>query len=26
MELETLADAERYLDGLINREKRTQYD
>ena len=26
MELETLADAERYLDGLINREKKTQYD
>ena len=26
MELETLADAEHYLDGLINREKKTQYD
>jgi dihydrofolate synthase/folylpolyglutamate synthase len=26
MNLETLSDAERYLDGLINREKKTQYD
>jgi dihydrofolate synthase / folylpolyglutamate synthase len=26
MQLETLSDAERYLDGLINREKKTQYD
>jgi dihydrofolate synthase/folylpolyglutamate synthase len=26
MNLETLNDAERYLDGLINREKKTQYD
>jgi dihydrofolate synthase/folylpolyglutamate synthase len=26
MELATLSDAERYLDGLINREKKTQYD
>jgi dihydrofolate synthase/folylpolyglutamate synthase len=26
MNLETLHDAERYLDGLINREKKTQYD
>ncbi len=26
MELQTLSDAERYLDGLINREKKTQYD
>lgn len=26
MELQTLRDAERYLDGLINREKKTQYD
>src|SRR5512139_347534 len=26
MELATLFDAERYLDGLINREKKTQYD
>src|SRR5262245_55574359 len=26
MPLETLSDAERYLDGLINREKKTQYD
>jgi len=26
MELSTLHDAERYLDGLINREKKTQYD
>jgi dihydrofolate synthase/folylpolyglutamate synthase len=26
MELQTLRDAERYLDQLINREKKTQYD
>ncbi len=26
MELATLSDAEQYLDGLINREKKTQYD
>ena len=26
MSLETLSDAERYLDGLINREKKTQFD
>jgi len=26
MELSTLRDAERYLDGLINREKKTQFD
>ena len=26
MELSTLRDAELYLDGLINREKKTQYD
>ncbi len=26
MELQTLRDAERYLDRLINREKKTQYD
>ena len=26
MPLETLSDAERYLDGLINRERKTQYD
>lgn len=26
MELQTLRDVERYLDGLINREKKTQYD
>jgi dihydrofolate synthase / folylpolyglutamate synthase len=26
MKLETLAEAEHYLDGLINREKKTQYD
>src|SRR5262249_43721520 len=26
MPLETLNEAERYLDGLINREKKTQYD
>ena len=26
MQIETLRDAELYLDGLINREKKTQYD
>ena len=26
MKIETLRDAERYLDGLINREQKTQYD
>ena len=26
MELQTLRDAERYLDTLVNREKKTQYD
>jgi folylpolyglutamate synthase/dihydropteroate synthase len=26
MELSTLRDAERYLDQLINREKKTQFD